>query len=95
MIEYSSPTCPHRVEYRTHVALQIEEEFVRTGKVRIVFRLIVRNNVDMVILMLAERQPAPKSQQILDAYYARHDEIVQSSNIEQHGAESGLTVMLG
>nr|WP_281024489.1 thioredoxin domain-containing protein [Rhizobium sp. CCGE532] len=38
VIEYSSPTCPHCVEYRTHVALQIEEEVLRTGTVMILFR---------------------------------------------------------
>ncbi|AYG76772.1 DsbA family protein [Rhizobium sp. CCGE532] len=53
---------------------------------------MVRNNVDMVIFMLAERQPAPKSQQSLDAHYARHDEIVQSSNIEQTLREIGRSV---
>ncbi|MGH0286042.1 thioredoxin domain-containing protein [Sinorhizobium meliloti] len=52
LIEYSSPTCSHCVEYRTRVAPRIHAEFVTTGKVRSIFRPFVRHNVDLVIFML-------------------------------------------
>lgn len=89
LIEYSSPTCPHCVEYRTHIAPAIEEEFVRTGKVRILFRPLARNNVDLVIFMLAESQAEPKDRQIEDAYYSRHDELAKSTNLEETLREIG------
>jgi protein-disulfide isomerase len=81
VIEYSSPTCSHCATYRNETAPKIEGEFVESGQVRILFRPFVRNNVDLVIFMLADAQPQPKL--VLDRFYARHDEIANSSNLEQ------------
>ncbi|NTE68185.1 thioredoxin domain-containing protein [Agrobacterium tumefaciens] len=83
VIEYSSPTCSHCVDYRMNVAPKIEEEFVRTGKAKILFRPFARNNADLLIFLLAERHMEPKSQHIVDAFYSRHDEIVNSVDLEQ------------
>lgn len=83
VIEYSSPTCPHCALYRREVAPKIEAEFVRSGKVRILFRPLLRNNVDLVIFMLADAQAESQTQQVLDAFYERQDEIVNSPSPEQ------------
>ncbi|PTD30419.1 hypothetical protein C5N13_02935, partial [Sinorhizobium meliloti] len=64
LIEYSSPTCSHCVEYRTRVAPRIHAEFVTTGKVRSIFRPFVRHNVDLVIFMLGEWQGGTKREEL-------------------------------
>ncbi|MFD2346031.1 thioredoxin domain-containing protein [Sinorhizobium terangae] len=50
VIEYSSPTCPHCLNYRRHVAPKIDVEFVSTGKVKILFGPLARNNIDLACL---------------------------------------------
>lgn len=81
VIEYSSPTCPHCADYRNDTSPKIEAEFVESGQVRILFRPFARNNVDLVIFMLADSQPQSKF--VLNTFYARHDEIAKSSDLEQ------------
>ncbi|RUM06187.1 DsbA family protein [Rhizobium chutanense] len=83
VIEYSSPTCPHCAAYRRETAPKIEAEFVRSGKVRILFRPLARNNVDLVIFMLAEAQTVSRSGLVLDSFYARQEEIANSGNLEE------------
>lgn len=90
VIEYSSPTCSHCATYRNETAPKIEEEFVESGQIRILFRPLVRNNVDLVIFMLAETQPQPKP--ILDRFYARQDEIANSNDLEQTLREIAASV---
>ncbi|ASQ13192.1 thioredoxin domain-containing protein [Sinorhizobium meliloti] len=69
LIEYSSPTCSHCVEYRTRVAPRIHAEFVTTGKVRSIFRPFVRHNVDLVIFMLGEWQGGTKREEVIASFY--------------------------
>ncbi|NTE56856.1 thioredoxin domain-containing protein [Agrobacterium tumefaciens] len=90
VIEYSSPTCSHCATYRNETAPKIEEEFVESGQIRILFRPLVRNNVDLVIFMLAETQPQPKP--VLDRFYARQDEIANSNDLEQTLREIAASV---
>ncbi|MBB4534310.1 protein-disulfide isomerase [Rhizobium etli] len=83
IIEYSSPTCSHCVDYRTQVAPEIEKEFVARGKARLIFRPFVRNNVDMVIFMLCEWQDGSKFEELTNLFYSKYDDIAQSGNIEK------------
>jgi protein-disulfide isomerase len=82
IIEYSSPTCPSCVTYRTEVAPLIETEFVETGKVRIVFRPLARNAVDLAIFMLAEKKTGDDYQRLVDLFYSKHTDITTASDIE-------------
>ncbi|ANK91492.1 DSBA-like thioredoxin protein [Rhizobium sp. N6212] len=83
IIEYSSPTCPHCVDYRTQVAPEIEKEFIERGKARLIFRPFVRNNVDMAIFMLCEWQEGSKYQELTKLFYSKYDEIAQTGDIEK------------
>ncbi|WP_190306531.1 DsbA family protein [Rhizobium phaseoli] len=83
IIEYSSPTCPHCVDYRTQVAPEIEKEFVGRGRVRLVFRPFVRNNVDLVIFLLCQWQEGSKFEQLTNLFYSKYDDIAQSGDIEK------------
>lgn len=82
IIEYSSPTCPSCVTYRTEVAPLIETEFVETGKVRIVFRPLARNAVDLAIFMLAEKKTGDDYQRLVDLLYSKHTDVAKSPDIE-------------
>ncbi len=83
IIEYSSPTCSHCVDYRTQVAPEIEKEFVARGKARLIFRPFVRNNVDMVIFMLCAWQDGAKFEELTNLFYSKYDDIAQSGDIEK------------
>jgi protein-disulfide isomerase len=54
MIEYLSPTCPHCARMANDVIGAFEDKYVKTGKVRIVFRPFARNTLDAAIFLLAE-----------------------------------------
>lgn len=82
IVEYSSPTCPSCVTYRTEVAPLIEAEFVETGKVRILFRPLARNAVDLAIFMLAESRTGHEYQRLVDLFYSKHTDIAKSPDIE-------------
>ncbi|MCZ4088609.1 thioredoxin domain-containing protein [Sinorhizobium psoraleae] len=92
VIEYSSPTCPHCVTYRRNTAPKLEAEFAPSGKVRFLFRPLARNNVDLVIFMLADAQAGSRTQLVLDTFYSRHDEVANSTNLEQTLREIAGTV---
>ena len=52
LVEYLSQTCSHCAEFRAIEVPKLEETFVKTGKVRIVFRELHRNNVDVAASVL-------------------------------------------
>lgn len=52
LVEYLSQTCSHCAEFRANEIPKIEESFVKTGKVRIVFRELHRNNIDVAASVL-------------------------------------------
>jgi protein-disulfide isomerase len=52
LVEYLSQTCSHCAEFRRTEIPKIEDTFVKTGKLRIVFREMHRNNVDVAASVL-------------------------------------------
>ena len=52
LVEYLSQTCSHCAEFRQTEIPKIEEAYVKSGKVRIVFRELHRNNVDVAASVL-------------------------------------------
>jgi len=52
LVEYLSQTCSHCADFRATEIPKLEETFVKTGKVRIVFRELHRNNADVVASVL-------------------------------------------
>lgn len=52
LVEYLSQTCSHCADFRATEIPKIEETFVKTGKVRIVFRELHRSNVDVAASVL-------------------------------------------
>jgi protein-disulfide isomerase len=54
MIEYLSPTCPHCARVANDVIGPFKDKYVKTGKVKLVFRPFARNTLDAGIFLLAE-----------------------------------------
>lgn len=54
LIEYASPTCIHCATFSNTVLGSFIEQYVDTGKVRLIIRPFARNNLDAAIFMLAE-----------------------------------------
>ena len=81
LIEYSSPTCGHCVDYHNDVAPRVHTEYVETGKVRLIYRPFVRNAIDAAIFMLAESRTGDEYNVVLDAYYRRYNDIAGASNV--------------
>lgn len=52
LVEYLSQTCSHCAEFRQNEVTKIEEAYVKSGKVRIVFRELHRNNIDVAASVL-------------------------------------------
>lgn len=52
LVEYLSQTCSACAYFRANEIPKIEETFVKTGKVRIVFRELHRNNIDVAASLL-------------------------------------------
>ena len=52
LVEYLSQTCSHCAEFRREEVPKIEAAYVKTGLVRIVFRELHRNNVDVAASVL-------------------------------------------
>lgn len=52
LVEYLSQTCSHCAEFRKEEIPKIEETFVKTGKLRIIFREMHRNNIDVAASVL-------------------------------------------
>jgi protein-disulfide isomerase len=52
LVEYLSQTCSHCAEFRANEIPKIEESFVKNGKLRIVFRELHRNNIDIAASVL-------------------------------------------
>lgn len=52
LVEYLSQTCSHCAEFRANEIPKIEESFVKSGKLRIVFRELHRNNIDVAASVL-------------------------------------------
>jgi protein-disulfide isomerase len=52
LVEYLSQTCSGCAAFRANEIPKIEETFVKTGKLRIVFRELYRNNIDVAASVL-------------------------------------------
>ncbi|WIJ24580.1 thioredoxin domain-containing protein [Devosia sp. RR2S18] len=70
VIEYVSPTCPHCAQFATDVKPTFVEQYVDTGKVRLITRPFVRNVLDAAIFMLAEAAGPENYANVVDTYFA-------------------------
>jgi len=52
LVEYASQTCSHCADFAREVVPKLQENYVKTGKVRFVFREFQRNRIDLAASVL-------------------------------------------
>lgn len=69
VIEYASPTCPHCAAFSNNVLPAFIEQYVDTGKVKLIVRPFVRNVLDAAVFMLAEAAGPTNYHNVLSTYF--------------------------
>ena len=69
VIEYASPTCPHCATFSNQVMPAFVEQYVDTGKVKLIVRPFVRNVLDAAVFMLAEAAGPTNYHNVLSTYF--------------------------
>lgn len=69
VIEYASPTCPHCATFANNVLPVFIEQYVDTGKVRLIMRPFLRNVLDAAVFMLAEAAGPESYHEVVAAYF--------------------------
>ncbi|MEQ9637753.1 MAG: thioredoxin domain-containing protein [Devosia marina] len=69
VIEYASPTCPHCASFSNEVLPALVEQYVDTGKIKLIVRPFVRNVLDAAIFMLAEAAGPTNFHNVLATYF--------------------------
>lgn len=71
MIEYASMTCPHCATFHNSVFPELEEKYIKTGKVKIVFRNFIRDRLDVAVSMVTRCYGPDKVFDLMDLYFQR------------------------
>jgi len=87
VIEYASVTCNHCATFHNTVLPRIKEKYVDTGKVKIVVRSFLLNQIDVTISQLTRCVPEKRYFKFVDAIYKRQ---TQWYNIAEYQRLSGL-----
>ena len=71
VIEYGSLTCGACGAFDREIFPKLEEEFIKTGKVKFIFRNLVRDNVDMVASTVARCRDTDTSKRLNRLFFER------------------------
>ena len=69
IIEYASATCPHCANFHKGTFKQLEEKYIKTGKVRFVFREFPFDNPSLAAFMVARCAPKDKYFPMIDVLF--------------------------
>ena len=92
VIEYFSPTCSHCKEFADNVLPVVEENYIATGKVRLIMREWIRNSVDKTIITQARCLPREDGLSYLKDVFARQEEIFVAAQV---GTLPGTLMIIG
>lgn len=71
LIEYASLTCSHCANFHRDVYPLIKEEFIKTGKVKLVFRNYTRDRADLAVAMITRCAGPEKMFDLIGVYFDR------------------------
>jgi protein-disulfide isomerase len=95
IVEYASMSCPHCAEFSNTIFDTLRSKYIDTGKVRFIFREFPHNDAGYLPAMIARCAPASRFFEIVDAYFERQADWLQSSDPVQTlfeiAAEHGFT----
>lgn len=69
IIEYASATCPHCANFHKGTFKELDEKYIKTGKVRFVFREFPFDNPSLAAFMLARCAPKDKFFPMIDVLF--------------------------
>jgi protein-disulfide isomerase len=83
VVEYASMSCPHCAAFHETVFQPLKEKYIDTNKVRFIFREFPHNNPGYPPAMVARCAPEGRFFEVVDAYFDRQDEWLNSPDIMQ------------
>jgi protein-disulfide isomerase len=93
-IEFSSLTCPHCANYRQETYPKLMEKYVKTGKVKMIYRDFPLDNLAMGAAMLSRCIPSENYDLFMDTLFKKQQEWVRSEDplgvLKQYAALAGL-----
>jgi protein-disulfide isomerase len=98
IIEYASFTCPHCADFNAEVMPQLRENFIETGKARLIFREVYFDRAGLWASMIARCAPQDRFFGIVDVLFERQREWATAQTNEEFveklygiGRQAGLT----
>lgn len=98
LVEYASFTCPHCAAFAADVMPQIKENYIDTGKVRLVFREVYFDRAGLWASMIARCAPEDRYFGIADLLFQRQRDWAVAATPEEMmeklygiGRQAGLT----
>jgi protein-disulfide isomerase len=98
VVEYASFTCPHCAAFHTTVMPQIKENFIDTGKVKLVYREVYFDRSGLWAAMVARCAPQDRYFGIVDVLYSTQKDWAVADtpeavveNLYRIGRQAGLT----
>jgi protein-disulfide isomerase len=98
LVEYAMFTCPHCANFHATVFPRIKENYVDTGKVRLVYREVYFNKPSLWAAMIARCAPEERYFGIVDVLFDRQQDWAAAENEQQLvdrlfsiGRQAGLT----
>jgi protein-disulfide isomerase len=98
LVEYASLTCPHCARFHQSVLPQIKENFIETGKVRLVYRDVYFDGPGLWAAMMARCAGPERFFGVIDLLYKTQAEWTRAASAEEitkalysAGRQAGLT----
>ncbi len=89
IIEYASLTCPHCAEFARDTLPKIKQNWIDSGKARLVFRVFPLNGVDVRAAMVASCIPPDRYFNFIETVYKDQDTWMNASDPVQAVANIG------
>lgn len=80
LIQYSSASCSFSAKFQTEVLPEISEAYIKTGKLKLVFRELPQNDTVAAITLLARCLPRERYFEAYEALFASQDAWVKNPN---------------
>src|SRR6185312_6222141 len=89
IIEYASLTCPHCAAFDRDTLPKIKENWIDTGKAKLVFRIFPLNKVDVRAAVVANCVPPERFFTFIDELYRSQDTWMRAADPEKAVANIG------
>lgn len=81
IIEYASLTCGACGHFAKHIFPRIEEDYIKTGKIRFIIRHLLRDRVDLAASVIARCGTEEQAKSSIKKFLDRQDKWLKSKNL--------------